>query len=653
MVNERAFMPLEIGPAVLPNRLALAPVKTALGGTDGLASSSHVEYYRRRAEGGAGLIIVEPLYVDPLGKEHPRQLGAHSDEVVPGLEEVAQAIHCSGSIAFVHLNHAGRAANPKAIGGTPEAPSSVPCPATGATPVEMTTDRVAEVVQAYARAARRAREAGFDGVEVQLGLGYLPAQFLSARTNLRQDEYGWSGDKRWRFVREVVETVRRGMGDSMALVARLSAHQKVEGALDVEDAVELSRRLQSWSVDGVHVVTGSACDSPPWYYQHMALPVGVNEELAAAIRAQVSIPVLVAGLLGDPERIRAVLDQGMADAVALGRPLLADPDLPRKMALGREEEIMACGSCLQGCLAQVKAGGPIGCIINPEVGREHVTMPPATAPGERLVVVGGGPAGMQAALSGRRAGYTVTLLERHARLGGQFALAPATPGKEAMRRPFDSLVRAVDDGDIDVFTGFKATASSILELHPDQVIVATGSGPIIPAIPGLEEPVTAEDVITGVRTPGRRVLVFGGGLVGIEMAEMLAAQGRQVVVVELLDDIARDMEPVTRKMTLNRLKDLPVSVHTSTRLTRMVEGEAFVVAHGADDEVSIGVFDSVLVAVGHRPRDPLSGALREAGVPVAVIGDAARPGQVLDATRGGYEAVRDMAGSIGQRSGRP
>jgi len=638
-MKEETFTPLKIGPIVLPNRLALAPVKTALGGTDGCASSSHVDYYRRRAQGGAGLIIVEPLYVDPLGKEHPRQLGAHSDEVVPGIQEVVRAIHRSGSIAFAHLNHAGRAAKPEAIGGTPEAPSSVPCAATGATPVEMTTLRVAEVVQAYARAARRVREAGFDGVEVQLGLGYLPAQFLSARTNRRRDEYGTGGGNRWRFVREVMEAVRSTLNGSMALTVRLSAHEKVEGGLEVEDAVELSRRLELWRVDGVHVVTGSACDSSPWYYQHMALPVGVNEQLAAAIRAQVSIPVLVAGRLGDPERIRAVLDQGMADAVALGRPLLADPDLPRKMALGREEEIMACGACLQGCLAQMKAGGPIGCIVNPEVGREHIKTPSATASGKRLVVVGGGPAGMQAALSGRRTGFTVTLLERHARLGGQFAMAPATPGKEAMGRPLESLVRAVERADLEVLTAFEASASSVLELEPDRVIVATGSRPVIPRIPGLDDPLTAEDVLKGGHQPGQRVLVLGGGLVGIEMAEMLAAQGRQVVVVEMLGDVARDMEPVTRKMTLRRLTELPVTIHTSTRLTRVEGGVAFVVEEGCDEEVGLGAFDSVLVAVGHESYDPLSQALKEAGVSVTVIGDAARPGQILDATRGGFSAL--------------
>jgi len=633
------FCRLRIGPKVVPNRLALAPVKTALGGKDGMASPHHVAYYRRRAAGGAGLIIVEPLFIDPAGREHPRQLGAHLDGVVQGLRQIVDAVHERGSLAFAHLNHAGRAANPKAIQGFPEAPSPIPCPATGTTPRELTAGRIATLIQAYATAAGRARKAGFDGVELQLGLGYLPAQFLSPRTNRREDAYGCTGENPWRFVDELVAAVRDALGDSMALTARLSADEKVEGGLVIEDAVRLARRLEEAGVHGLHVVTGSACDSPPWYYQHMALPAGVNEGLAARIRSAVSIPVIVAGRLGDPDRIREVLEMGMADMVALGRPLLADPDLPRKMREGREDEIMGCGACLQGCLGKVKGGGPIGCIVNPGIGHDDEPIAAAPAVGACLVVVGGGPAGMQAALSAHRAGYRIVLFEKSDALGGQFTFAPMTTGKDAMHRPFESLVRAVVRSDVDVRTGVEATVERIIELEPDRVIVATGSQPVIPPIPGLDDPLTAEQVLTGRRKAGPRVLILGGGLVGVEIAEQLARQGSRVAVVELLEDIARDMEPVTRKMTLKRLEGLPVEVHTRTRLVRLENGEAFVMARDADQETSLGRFDSVLVSVGQRAHDPLSEELRRAGIPVDVCGDARTPGQVFDATQDGRRAL--------------
>jgi 2,4-dienoyl-CoA reductase-like NADH-dependent reductase (Old Yellow Enzyme family)/thioredoxin reductase len=620
------------------NRVVLAPVKTALGGTDGRATAAHVAYYRRRAAGGASLLILEPLYVDPAGKEHPKQLGAHDDAVIPGLRDVVAAIHAEGAAVFAHLNHAGRAANPKASGRVPEAPSAVFCPATGVTPEPMTGGRISEVVGCFAAAAGRAVDAGCDGVELQLGLGYLAAQFMSKLTNHREDEYGAAGEVRWRFAGEVVAAVRARIGAAVALTARVSADEKVEGGLGLVEARELARRLELWGVDAVHVVTGSACDSPPWYYQHMALPAGVNEELAGAVKEVLAIPVIVAGRLGDPDRMRAVLAAGMADAVALGRPLLADPDLPRKMREGREDEILACGSCLQGCLARVKGGGPIACIVNPEAGGETAAIPAAAALGERLVVVGGGPAGMTAALTAHRLGHAVTLLEQRQRLGGLFNLAPATPGKAAMQRPLDAMVRAVESAGIDVRTGVAATVETVLDLAPDRVVVATGSRPVIPAIPGLDGALTAEDVITGAGAVGHRVLILGGGLVGIEVAELLASRQRQVVVVELLEEVARDMEAVTRTMTLNRLRDLPVAIHAATRLTRIVAGEAFVTSEGAEEERTLGMFDTVVVAVGHRSHDPLSAALRHAGVEVVVVGDALNPGQILDATRTGFTA---------------
>ena len=640
-MNSQVFSKLDLGPITVANRLALAPVKTALGPPGGLATDAHVEYYRRRARGGAGLLILEPLFVTPEGREHPKQLGAHDESVVSGLAAIVEAVHAEGAKIVAHINHAGRAANPKLLSGPPEAPSPVVCPSTGAEPGAMSAQRIDEIIAAFAAAAGRARQAGFDGVEVQCGLGYLVAQFASARTNLRDDDWTWSEAGQWRFAEAVVRAVSERLGSSHALLVRLSADEKVDGGLGPDDALELASHLRSWGVHGVHVVTGSACDSPPWYYQHMALPEGVNEAMAEKIRAAVDLPVLVAGRLGDPQRIREVLSDGMADMVALGRPLVADPDLPVKMRDGREDEVLLCGACLQGCLFQVKQGGPIGCIVNPET---VITPPPPTAVGERLVVIGGGPAGLEAALTGQSAGYRVILLERDERLGGQFHLAPATRGKEAMQRPLESLIRIVETAGVEIRTGVVADLALVRMLHPDRVVVATGSQPVIPTIPGLDDPLTAADVLRDGRQPGHRVLVLGGGLVGIEMADHLAGRGHEVVVVELLDEIAREMEPVTRKITMRRIADLPVEVHTGVRLQRIDQAGAHVTPRDGGQEQSLGMFDSVLVAVGHRSRDELTEALRNDGLVVDVVGDASQPGQILDATTSAWKAVQQSAG---------
>ncbi len=636
-MSPNPFEPLAIGRSWVPNRFFLAPVKTALGGADGKVSPSHVAYYRRRARGGTGTIISEPLFVDPVGKEHPKQLGIDDDDKVPGLRLLVDAVHGAGALAVAHLNHAGRAANPKASGSVPEAPSSVVCPATGVTPTQLTIGRIVELEGRFAQGAARAVEAGFDGVEVQLGLGYLVAQFLSPRTNRRQDEYGPTGEARWRFAGRVVRGVRAVLGPARILIVRLSAEERVEGGWGLDDATELARRARSWGADAIHVVTGTACDAPAWYYQHMSLPEGANEKLAARIRQAVGGPVIAAGRLGDPARIRDLIGSEQVDAVALGRPLLADPDLPAKMRSGREESIQLCGSCLQGCLAKVKQGGPIGCIVNPAIGREDDAVPAASVR-RHVVIVGGGPAGLQAAITASERGHRVTLLEKNDKLGGQFALSFLSPGKEAMRRPFDALVARAERAPIERKTGVETTVDVVLDLKPDVVLIATGSEPARLPVSGLQHAWSGADVLTGRAPLGQRALVVGGGMVGIEVADYLGTRGVETVVVEALGEIARDMEAVTRKLTLERLASLPVTILTNTMVTAVHDGEAIVQAEPGESK-SLGRFDMVIVAVGSRSVEPLSTSLTSRGVDVHVIGDAASPAQVFDATRAGYDAA--------------
>ncbi len=658
-IKNDTLSPRTLGGLTLSNPLVMAPVKTGLGALGGAVTEPLTAYYARRARGGAGALIVEPLFVDPAGKEHPRQLGAHDDALVPGLRDLVGAIHDGGSKAIAHLNHAGRAANPKATKRAPEAPSAVPCPTSGATPEVLTVARVEALIDAFGAAARRAREAGFDAIELQFGLGYLVAQFLSPHTNQRQDGFGGDLEGRRTFGRRVFEAVRAAAGPDLPILARLSATEKVEGGLDLDDALATARWLAGLGVAGLHVVSGSACDTPPWYYQHMSLPPGVNADFARRVKSAVAVPVMAAGRLGEPAALRALLESGAVDLVALGRALVADPDLPNKLLAGRDEVVVQCGGCLQGCLAGVKAGRGIGCIVNPEAGREHLgEAPPRQGAPKRVVVIGGGPAGLTAARVAAERGHDVTLLERHPeRLGGQLAVAHLAPGKGGMERMTASFVRHALAAGARVERGVEATPESVRAMHPDAVVVAVGAEAVVPPIPGLQEAAVSgldgvEALLRGERPAGGHALVLGGGLIGVELAEKLAEGGTAVTLVEQRDTLAHDMEMITRKLTMRRLTVASVEVRLGATLTRVepadegAGGQLYVTVRDAGGEERLGPFDTVAVAAGTRPLAgpwaDAEAAAQTVGAPVYTVGDARELGQVEGAVRSAWEVARTL-----------
>ena len=626
---EWLLKPWSLGGRVLRNRLVMAPVKTAYGTPEGRVTERHLHFYRAVAEGGVGLVILEPVSVTPEGREHPKQLTIHHSYSVKELSKITAALHEGGAKACLNLNHAGRAANPAATGVSPVAPSSGPCPAKGTKARELSERKIAAIVRGYGQAARKAQEAGFDALEIQAGHGYLLQQFLLPDTNGRKDAYGKDP---LRFAREVFEAVRAFA--PLPFLVRVTRPLDAGPLLD-ERLKALVALAEDMGACALHVGMGDACASPPWYYHHGSLPEKPQEESLRFFGGTSHRPLIAAGRMGNIDRVRKLLEQGLLDAVALGRPLVADPALPAKWQRGAYDDVVACGSCLQGCLRGVARGEGLSCIVNPSVGKAPFT---TAATKRRVLVAGAGPGGLSAALTLWKRGHGVIVAETGGEAGGTFRAAPLSPGKEAMKGPLRSLLHLVEREGIPLMRHQPVDEAFLQKVHPEVLVWAAGSVQYIPPIEGLEKVprlTSLEFYLEGRRLPGKRVMVLGGGMVGVEAAEKLALEGCEVAVVEMLPDIAKDMEMVSRVLTLARLKSTSsVTILVNTTVVRFEE--TAVVLKTEKGERRLPAFDWVLIAAGLKAR-PLPEAFKALVPDILVIGDAKQPRDIEAATREGYE----------------
>ncbi|MGB9661677.1 MAG: FAD-dependent oxidoreductase [Moorellaceae bacterium] len=628
--------PIKIGRLELKNRMVMPPMVTNYAYTDGSVTPRLIAYHTERAKGGVGLIIVEATYVHPSGKGFKNQLGIYSDRLLPGLRRLVDAVHAQGAKIAIQLYHGGRQTTSAVTGQPIVAPSALPCATIGEVPKELTKEEIASLVRAFAEAARRAKAAGFDAVEVHGAHGYLINEFLSPLANKRTDEYGGSLENRMRFPLEVVRAVRQAVGPDYPVLYRLSADEKISGGLTLEETKVFARRLEQEGVNALHVSAG-IYETAAWIIQPMYLPRGCLVDLAQGIKSAVNLPVIAVGRINDPDLAEEILAAGKADLVAFGRQLLADPEMPKKVLEGRPEEIRRCIACCQGCIDELFQDHAIGCTVNARTGFEREFPLEKAAKPRKVLVVGGGPAGMEAARVAALRGHQVTLWEKESQLGGQLPLAYTPPQKGEIAGLRDHLTKEMERLGVQVKLNQEATLEAIRQEKPDVVVLATGARPAGLNLPGGTEQnvVTSWDVLKGKVQVGKKVAVIGGGMVGCETAEFLAAKGHQVTVLEVLPKVAADVGPLVGPLLLERLKTLGVEIITEAEVKAFQQGTVVYNQQGQDKKVS-GV-ETVVLAVGSLAEDGLAREMEGSGIDYYVIGDAVSPRRITQAI---YEAMR-------------
>ena len=640
MSYDKLFEPGMIGGLEIRNRIVMPAMGCSLAESSGEAGARMIKYYADRARGGAGLIITEITRIDDeTGVGTPNQLSVTNTHMIAQLSRLVEAVHAYDTKLFVQLHHPGNQTPSRLIGGRqPVSASDVTCKVIGEQPRALTTEEVEGMVKKFVTGAVIAQKAGVDGVEIHAAHGYLVSQFLSPHTNKRTDKYGGSFEGRMRFVTEIIMGIKAYCGPKFPISVRMNGSDYLPDGITEEDGIAQAKYLEALGISCINVSCGTY-DSGATIIEPSYFKEGWKLNLASNIRKAVKIPVIAVCNVKHPAFAEKMLEEGHVDFVGIARGHLADPDWGKKARAGKDLLIRKCLGCME-CFRILNDGLPLGCTLNPILGREFEYGDEKllkNGAGHTVAVVGGGPAGMEAALTLAKRGFSTILFESADKLGGTVNLAAIPPNKEMLAEFVETMEAQLREAGVEVRLGVKADLAAVRAAGAEAVFIAAGGKPILPAIPGIENAVTAEAVLKGdVSLAGRNVVVIGGGVTGLETAEYLAEKNT-VTVVEMLDKIGGNLYPSVVMHLAQEIMKNGGTIAKGKRLTA-VEGGSVCVADVKTGEEARIPADCVVLAMGVRSDRPDYEAFRKAyGDDLILVGDSCKPGQIYDALHSGHD----------------
>lgn len=652
------FEPLTVRRMTMKNRTMMMPMGTNYGEQSGEMSFLHINYYEQRAKGGIGLIMVENASVDsPEGSNGTTQLRIDHDNYLPRLFKLTETIHKHGACIGIQINHAGASAMSARTNMQPVSSSNIPSKDGGEIPRPLEKEEILRIVRKFGEAAKRAQTAGFDAVEVHAGHSYLISQFLSPIYNDRTDEFGGSAENRARFARMVMEEVRAQVGPFFPIFLRISADEFMEGGNTLEDTLESLQYYQE-EADVIDVSCGLN-GSIQYQIDANYLPDGWRSYMAKAVKEKYKKPCVTMGNIRDPKVAEDILARGDADIIGMGRGLIADPEWVNKVQFGDVRDIRKCISCNIGCAGnRIGSNRPIRCTINPSVHNGDVYKKSSINGSCNVVVIGGGTAGMEAACTAAEVGCTTFLIERKPYLGGLAAEISKIPDKKRLADfPNYMIHRASKLKNLFVFTETEATISLVKSLNPNIIVNATGSSPLLPPIPGLMENIDKEDgkvssilkMISQVNDypedlTGKKVVVIGGGAVGLDVVEFFAPRGAEVSIVEMMSALGNGLDPVSKAGIFQLMKKYHVRQMTNTALKDVRPDSFLVETKDGQEEL---YFDYGFVCLGMKSNQPVLQDIREtfddeSGIEVINIGDSIRARRIIEGTEEGRNILSTL-----------